>query len=382
MLLEEHAVKQLLIDGGIVVPRGRLAESPEQANLSARQLGVPVVVKAQITVGGRGKAGGIRFADRPEDAGAVATQMLGSTLRGHLVAQVLVEERIPIVRELYTAILDDTARKCPLLLFASEGGMDIEEIHAARPDKVMIAPLDIRRGLDEPCARELLRSTGTENDTSDLVADFLVRLYRLYRKLDAELLEINPLALTACGELVAVDCKLVIDDSALPRHPRLPVPRPRGTPLELRARAEGLLYVELEGDVAVLANGAGLTMSTMDAITFYGGRPANFMEIGGEAYKKAAIALSIVLAKPGVKALLVNLCGAFARTDVMADGIVKGWRELRPEIPVAFSIHGTEELEAIRLVRDELGIESYDDMDDAVRAAVHMARAGRREGRG
>jgi succinyl-CoA synthetase beta subunit len=204
----------------------------------------------------------------------------------------------------------------------------------------------------------------------------LLKLYAAYRKLDAELLEINPLALTDRGEIVALDCKLVVDDGALPRHPAIPRAKPRGTPLELRARGEGLLYVELDGDVGVLANGAGLTMATIDAVTFYGGRPANFMEIGGEAYKKASPALSIVVGNPKVRSLLVNLCGAFARTDVMVEGIAAAWQELKPAIPVAFSVHGTGEERAVSILRDQMGITPYDQMDDAVRAAIAMARKG------
>lgn len=374
MFVEEHPAKRLLTEGGIPVPRGELAGSPDKAAQIAERLQAPVAIKAQVPAGRRGKAGGVRFADRPAEAREATAQILGARLGGFVVEHVLVEERVSIARELYAAVTNDAARACPLLLFASEGGMDIEEIHAKFPDRIVMVPLDVRRGLEAPQAHSLLQRTLLPPPAQEAIGDLLVKLYRLYRKLDAELLEINPLALTAAGGLVALDCKLVIDDSAVRRQTQIPVARLQGTSLEMRARAEGLLYVELEGNVAILANGAGLTMSTMDAVTFYGGRPANFMEIGGDAYKKGEVALSIVLGKPGVKSLLVNLCGAFARTDVMAQGIVRGWQQLKPQIPVAFSIHGTGEEEAIRLVREQLGIEPYEEMDDAVRAAIDMAR--------
>jgi succinyl-CoA synthetase beta subunit len=374
MFVLEHLAKQLLTAAHVMVPRGDVAATPDEAERVAASLNGRVVVKAQIPAGKRGKGGAIQFAEGATAVRKAAQEILTSRFAGYAIEQVLVEQCIPIARELYVAILHDTSRKCPLVLFASEGGMEVEEMYEAFPDKIAALPVDIRRGLDPPQAYELVQRTSIEGDAQELVADVLVRLYGLYRKLDAELLEINPLALTTTGSVVALDCKLVTDDSALRRHAELPPPYRQGTPLELRARDEGLLYLELDGDIAVLANGAGLTMATMDTITFYGGRPANFMEIGGQAYTKAAAALSIVLAKPGVRSLVVNLCGAFARTDVMAGGITQAWRELNPQVPVTFSIHGTGQDEAIRLVREQLGIEPYDLMDDAVKAAIRFAR--------
>jgi succinyl-CoA synthetase beta subunit len=380
MFVQEHWAKQLLKEAGVTVPRGQVADTPDEAARVGASLKGRVAVKAQVPAGKRGKRGAIRFAEGPADVREAARHILGSTFASHAIEQVLIEECVPVARELYAAMVHDTSRKCPLVLLASEGGMDVEEIHAAFPGKVATWPVDIRMGLDMVQASALVERRAIESVARTGVADVLVALYGLYRRLDAELIEINPLALTTTGAIVALDCKLVVDDSALPRHPELPAAPPRGTPLELRARAAGLLYVELDGDVAVLANGAGLTMSTMDTITYYGGRPANFMEIGGQAYTKAAVALSIVLAKPEVRSLVVNLCGAFARTDVMAEGIARAWRELNPQVPVAFSIHGTGEEEAIALVREQLGIEPYDQMDDAVEAAVRFAHASHGNG--
>jgi succinyl-CoA synthetase beta subunit len=366
----------LLAAEGIVVPRGGVVSTPEQASEMAARIGGPVVVKALVPAGKRGKAGLVRFAGTPAEARSVSNRIFGAKLGEEVVEQLLVEERMPVAAELYAAILCDTSRKCPLLLFSTEGGMDIEEVHAASPEKVRTLPLDIRTGLNEAAARSLLEGASYAEPLRTVLATVLLKLYAAYRKLDAELLEINPLALTDRGEIVALDCKLVVDDGALPRHPAIPRAKPRGTPLELRARGEGLLYVELDGDVGVLANGAGLTMATIDAVTFYGGRPANFMEIGGEAYKKASPALSIVVGNPKVRSLLVNLCGAFARTDVMVEGIAAAWQELKPAIPVAFSVHGTGEERAVSILRDQMGITPYDQMDDAVRAAIAMARKG------
>jgi succinyl-CoA synthetase beta subunit len=240
--------------------------------------------------------------------------------------------------------------------------------------------VDIREGFALDAARALVGRSGLDAHLREPVADALLKLYARYRALDAELLEVNPLVVDGAGEVRALDCKLALDDGARRRHPELEAlaeasSRPTGTVLERKARALGLLYIELEGDVGLLANGAGLTMATMDAIVRYGGRPANFLEIGGEAYTQARPALELVLGNPRVKSLLVNFCGAFARTDVMTAGVVEALAELKPGIPVAFSIHGTGEEEAIRLVRERLGIEPYDLMDDAVRAAIATGTA-------
>jgi succinyl-CoA synthetase beta subunit len=208
------------------------------------------------------------------------------------------------------------------------------------------------------------------------IADILRRLYATYRKRDAELIEINPLALLDDGRVVALDCKFVLDDSAADRQAEIAKAAATEplTALERRGREHGLKFIELDGNVGVLANGAGLTMTTMDVVRHFGGRPANFLEIGGEAYTKSKAALELVLANPRVKSLVINFCGAFARTDVMAEGVVTAWQELQPDVPVFCSIHGTGEQEAIALLRGRLGIEPYDLMEDAVEAAVRAAQ--------
>jgi succinyl-CoA synthetase beta subunit len=299
------------------------------------------------------------------------------TIGEHRVETLLVEEQVPIAREMYAAVLNDPASKGPLLLFSAEGGMDIEELAATRPDALVRLPIDIRTGLDTTAVAGALPKD-LPCDRAELLK-LLERLYVVYAANDAELLEINPLVVTTDGRLVALDCKLSMDDSAIPRRTEI---AKAGTPdpltgLEARGKALDLKFIELDGNVGVLANGAGLTMTTMDAVRHYGGAPANFMEIGGESYTKAKPALELVLSNPHVKCLLVNFCGAFARTDVMADGVIKAWLDLKPKIPIFFTIHGTGEDEAIAMVRERLGIEPFDLMDDAVKAAVAAAQGGR-----
>ena len=346
MNFEEHAAKPLLRAAGIATPDGALARTAEEAGAAAGRIG-PCVVKAQVPAGKRGKAGGIKLAADPETAKTAANSILGMTIGEHCVATVLVEAQIPIAREMYAAVLNNPASKSPLLLFSAEGGMDIEEIAAKHPDALVQMDVDIRKGVDVPALEHVLpRIPGL--DLRALV-DLLTRLYSVYATNDAELVEINPLVLTRDGGLVALDCKLAMDDSGVPRHEALAeIGTPEAlTELETRGKALGLKFIELDGSVGVLANGAGLTMTTMDAVRHYGGEPANFMEIGGESYTKATPALELVLANRRVKCLLVNFCGAFARTDVMTEGVIKAWQTLEPKIPIFFTIHGTNEDEAI-----------------------------------
>lgn len=374
MNFEEHAGKAVLRAAGLAVPDGRLCDSPEAVRAAVVAIG-PAVVKAQVAAGKRGKSGGIRAVDGEEEAVAAARALLGMRIGEYRVERVLVEQRADIAREFYAAVLNDAASRSPLVLFSTQGGMDIEDIAVSHPQAIHRQVVAIERGFDADDARRMLSSAGL-GDLAPAVAEFLARLYRVYRERDAELLEINPLACLADGRLVALDCKLSVDDAALYRQPDLAAagaPEPL-TELERRGREAGLRYMEFEGNVGVLANGAGLTMTTMDVIRHFGGHPANFLEIGGEAYTKATAALELVLANPGVKSLVINFCGAFARTDVMADGVVNAWETLRPSVPVFFSIFGTGEEQAIRLVRERLGVEPFDSMEGAVQAAVEAAR--------
>ena len=375
MNFEEHVAKaNVLMPAGIAVPRGVLCTSAAEAEAAAGRLG-PCVVKAQVATGKRGKAGGIKLAATPDEAERAAAAILGMRIGDFVVERLLVEEQTRIARELYAAVLNDFESRRPLVLFSTEGGMDIEEVAQSKPNS-------IRRRL-----MEVDRTAGPEDFAATLadlglgageprIADVLARLYAAYRKCDGELVEINPLALLSDGRVVALDCKYVLDDAAIYRQEvlvKLAAPAAM-TELERRGAVQGLKFIQLDGNVGVLANGAGLTMTTMDVIRHFGGRPANFLEIGGEAYTKSETALDLVLSNPGVKSLVINFCGAFARTDVMADGVVKAWAKLKPKVPVFFSIHGTGEEEAVALVRRELAIEPYDLMEDAIRAAVKAAQ--------
>lgn len=373
MNFEEHAAKPLLASQGIAVPKGELATTPEQAAAVAARIGA-VVVKAQVPTGKRGKAGGIKLAATPEEARRHAGAIIGMEIAGHKVEKVLIEECMPIERELYAAVLNDPSSQGPLVMFSTEGGMDIEEVAARAPAKLYRRSVDIRRGFSRADAAALIQGLAL-GTAEDRVADVLARLYATYAAFDAELVEINPLVVTRDGRAVALDCKFVMDDCAIVRRSEI---ARAGTPdkqtsLEARASAAGLKYIDLEGDVGVLANGAGLTMTTMDVIRYHGGRPANFLEIGGESYTQAKPALELLLSNPRIKSLVINFCGAFARTDVMTQGVIEAIEALKPRLPIFFSVHGTGDEEAIRLLKERLDVTPLATMDDASKAAVMAA---------
>ncbi len=374
MDFEEYAAKPLLAAAGIAVPDSALAATADEAADVAARIG-PCVVKAQVPTGKRGKAGGIKLADTPDEARAAAEAIIGMTIGIHTVEKVLVEAQVDIGTEYYAAVMNDQASKGPLIMFSTEGGMDIEEVAADHPDKLVRLPVDIRDGVTGAAIDKMLTPLGL-GDRQAATSAALEKLYQVYAENDGELVEINPLVVTGAGDIVALDCKFTLEDSGAVRHGEL---REKAAPekltaLEEQAQAAGLKYIDLDGDVGILANGAGLTMTTMDMVRYYGGQPANFLEIGGEAYTLGKPALELVMANPKIKSLLVNFCGAFARTDVMAEGIVNAWLELKPDLPVFFSIHGTGDVEAVAMVRDRLGMEPYDKMDDAVKAAVAAAK--------
>jgi len=378
--LLEYQGKSLLSQGGLATPDGAVAGEASEAAAIAGALGGRVVIKAQIPTGKRGKSGAIRFADTPAQAQQAAADILGTPINGFPVAEVLVEQALPIARELYAAVLDDPASKGPLVLFSVEGGMDIEDVNASAPEKVLRLPVDIRSGLSPADTAAMLAGTNLTETEQASVGAALVGLYAVYLQVEAVLVEVNPLVLTDDARVVALDAKVTLDPGALARQPAEFLRSLASAPgaaevstLEDEGAQLGLQFIELDGNVGVLANGAGLTMATLDAVNHYGGRPANFLEIGGDAYTKATPALRLVLSNPNVHSLLVNFCGAFARTDVMTEGVVTAIEALRPEIPVFFSIHGTGEDEAVALVRDRLGWQPYEHMDDAVQAAVAAA---------
>ncbi len=379
MKLLEYQGKRLLSQGGLATPDGAVAGEASEAAAIAGALGGRVVIKAQVPTGKRGKSGAIRFADTPAQAHQAAAGLLGTPINGFPVTEVLVEQALPIARELYAAVLNDPASKGPLVLFSVEGGMDIEEVNASAPEKVLRLPVDIRSGLSPADTAAMLAGTNLTETEQASVGAAMVGLYAVYLQVEADLVEVNPLVLTDDARVVALDAKITLDPGALARQPAEFLrslesgQAAEESTLEDEGAQLGLQFIELDGDVGVLANGAGLTMATLDAVNHYGGRPANFLEIGGDAYTKATPALRLVLKNPNVRSLLVNFCGAFARTDVMTEGVVTAIEALRPDIPVFFSIHGTGEDEAIALVRDRLGWQPYEHMDDAVQAAVAAA---------
>lgn len=369
----EAAAKPLLTKSGIPVPKSFVVNTLNGVEKAAAALGGRCVVKAQVPTGKRGKAGGIKLANNVNAALKHADRIFNMEIDGHKVTRLLIEEAIPFETEMYAAVINDPVGKGPVILFSPRGGMDIEELTAKHPDTLVRIPVDIRKGPEPQVIADAIAKV-MRNGLPPTVA-FLARLYDVYRKYDAELVEINPVVVSRKGNMFALDCKLVVDDSALPRQEIAEIGSPEKlTALEEKAADLGLKFIELDGDVGVLANGAGLTMTTMDAIRHFGGSPANFMEIGGESYTKAKPALELVLSNPNVKCLLVNFCGAFARTDVMAEGVINAWQELKPKIPIIFTIHGTGEDEAIAMVKDRLGITPHDLMDDAVKAAVAAAK--------
>lgn len=376
MKLLEHQGKALLAQHGIRTPGGRVVTTADAAAEAASDFG-RVAVKAQVASGKRGKAGGVLVVDGADAAREAAAGMLGRELNGLRVDSVIVEEAVGIERELYCAVLPDPGSKGPVLLFTTAGGMEVEEVLADSPERMRRLPVDIVSGVDRADVLAWL-AADLESSAAEAVASTFIAMYDLYRTIDAALVEINPLVVTADGEVVALDSKISIDPSSHGRQQELidgfDTPAVEaGTPLEERGRAVGLNLIELDGNVGVLANGAGLTMTTIDVIRHYGGRAANFLEIGGDSYTKATPALELVLSNRNVKSILVNFCGAFARTDVMAQGVVEAIETLQPQIPISFTIHGTGEEEAIALVRDRLGVTPHDLMDDAVREAIAAA---------
>ncbi len=375
MNFEEHAAKPLLAKAGITVPESILATNAHEASAAGEALGA-VVVKAQVPTGKRGKAGGIKTATGSSETAKAADQILGMTIGDYRVEKVLIEQQAPIKHELYAAILNDADSKGPLLMFSDQGGMDIEEIAKNQPEQLLQHSIDVRQGLSANDAQALV-SPLVDNAIAKPLGALLAQLYQAYADNDAELMEINPLAILEDNSLMALDCKFVLDDSAIKRQQTL---AESGTPdqltgRELSAEKLDLKYIDLDGSVGVLANGAGLTMTTMDVITHYQGSPANFLEIGGEAYTKATEALKLMLDNDRIKSLVVNFCGAFARTDVMTEGVINAWQDLQPDIPVFFSIHGTGSVEARAMLKERLGMTSYDTMDEAIQAAIAASQS-------
>jgi succinyl-CoA synthetase beta subunit len=373
MKLHEYQAKEVFARYGLPIQPGTVIEKPEQvAGLGLRY---PVVIKAQVLVGGRGKAGGIKLAATPQEAEAASRAILGMEIKGERVGRVLVVEAAEIASEYYLALVTDRGARQVVAVASASGGVDIETVAQTSPEKIARTLVDPFLGLLPFQARALGRRLGFTSARLEEFTGIATALYRLYWAEDADLAEINPLAL-AGGRLLCVDAKLIIDDNALYRHPPLPASGDM-TPLEREAREHGLSYVELDGDIAVIGNGAGLVMSTLDLLAHFGGRPANFLDVGGGASAEAMrTALRIVQRKPGVKAGFINIFGGITRGDDVARGIIQD----RPRIPVSIRLTGTNEEEGQRLLR-EAGIAAVTDPEEGARLAVAMA-AGAARGRG
>ena len=377
MNFEEYAAKPLLRAAGIATPEGEVVTDPATAGTVAARLG-GAVVKAQVASGKRGKAGGIKVVADYDEAHKAAGQILGMSIGEHRVERLLVESQCDIAAEYYAAVLNDPESKGPLVLFSPFGGMAIEEIAIQHPDAIYRCAVDIRKGFRAADAERMLGPTPPSPGAA-AIGGVLEKLYQAYRDNDAELLEINPLVVTGSNELVALDCKFTLDDSAIKRRDELAARgvAERLSDMEAKAKELGFKYIDLDGEIGVLANGAGLTMTTMDVVEHYGAKPANFLEIGGDAYTLAKPALELLLTNKRITSLVVNFCGAFARTDVMVEGVIAAWKELDPKLPIFFSVHGTGEEEAVAMLRAELHIEPYDTMDEAIQSAIASGGADR-----
>ncbi len=376
MNIHEYQAKQLFARYDIPIPAGDVAETPAQAREIAQRLGVPVVVKAQVLVGGRGKAGGIKLAQTPQEAEEKAAQILGMEIKGLHVQKVLVDEAADIQEELYLGVVLDRGSKRVVLMASSEGGVDIEEIAAHTPEKIVRVTVDPFLGLLDYQARELAYGIGLDKGLVRSFTAIAHGLYRAFIEHDASLAEINPLVITGDGKLLAVDGKMNIDDSALFRHPELE--RMRDTAAEDEserlARAADLSYVELQGEIGCMVNGAGLAMATMDIVKLYGGEPANFLDIGGGAKAdKVAAALRIILRDPRVKAVLFNIFGGITRGDEVARGILAALREIDTDVPMVIRLVGTRAEEGRRLLADAQMI-TAESLSEAAQKAVAAAR--------
>jgi succinyl-CoA synthetase beta subunit len=353
--LYEYQGKQLFARYGIPVSEGAIADTPAEARAAAEQLAAPVVVKAQVLVGGRGKAGGIKLAADPAEAEQHAAAILGMDIRGHTVRRVWVERSSDIEREYYFSITFDRGAKRPLLMLTTAGGIDIEEVAASTPERLARLHLDPLIGFQPFHARRLCFDAGLPADEMRQAGDIMAAAYRAFVETDAMLVEINPLIVTPDGELRALDSKYTVDDNALFRHPDIAEMRDLAAlpPEERMARERGVTYVKLDGYVGILGNGAGLVMSTLDVVAGAGGRPANFLDVGGGAQADEIVtAMEVLLSDPNVRAVLFNVFGGITRCDEVARGILTALERLDVRVPIVVRLDGTNDVEGRRLLAE------------------------------
>jgi len=370
----EFESKKILKDYGIPIPRSEVAISPSEAEVIAGEIGKPVVLKSQILVSGRGKAGGILFADDAAEARKLAANLIGSIIKESVVSSLLIEEKLSIVEQFYASVAIDRQARRYIILVSAEGGIDIEEVAKDHPDRIFRYRVDPAVGFSESEALKMLDDFDLAKDDARF-ASIISTLYTVAMDKDAELVEINPLVRTVSGEYIAVDARIIVDDNAIFRHPEFEERYSAGvdaTPREAEAKKRNLAYVDLPGDIGIVGNGAGLVMATVDLVHYYGGRPANFLDIGGggdvEATKRG---LLLVMSKPEVKAVLVNIHGGITRCDIVARAVIEALRESSIKKPVVVRMMGTNEAEGTRMLH-QAGINNYPDMEEAVQEILKL----------
>jgi succinyl-CoA synthetase beta subunit len=377
--LYEYQGKELFKRFGIPVSEGRLATTPDEARAAAAELGGRVVVKAQVLTGGRGKAGGIKLAEDPDDARAKAEQILGLDIRGHVVRRLWIERASEIAKEYYLSLTFDRGAKRPLFMFTTEGGIDIEEVAESTPEKLVRLHVDPFEGFQPWQGRRLVFGAGVDDPNEQKqILSIIEKLYETFVATDALLTEINPLIVTPDGEVKALDSKVTVDDAALFRHPDIAEMRDLEAvpPEERAAREKGVTYVKLDGEVGILGNGAGLVMSTLDVIALAGGRPANFCDLGGGGDAEGVVdALAVITADPQVKSILFNVFGGITRGDEVARGILAALDRMPIEHPIVVRLDGTNAEEGRQILQEasppNLHVEPT--MLDAARRAVELA---------
>ena len=385
MKIHEYQAKELFKKYGVPVPRGEAADTAEKALAAAERLGYPCVIKAQVHAGGRGKAGGIKLARNRSEAEKNIAQILGMTLVSHqtgpegkLVRKLLVEQGLNISKEFYLAIIVDREREMPVLIASSEGGMEIEAVARNHPQSIFKTHVHPVTGLSACHIRYLAFKLDLSKVQQQNFSSLLTNLYDLFLKNDASLVEINPLIITGNDEVMALDAKITFDDNALYRHPDIAAWRDvyEEEPLEAEAAKYELNYIRLDGNIGCMVNGAGLAMATMDIIKFYGGEPANFLDVGGAtSVDKVKEAFKILLADKNVRAIFVNIFGGIVRTDLVANGIVYAAKGLDIKIPIVIRLVGTNEEEGMRILREsQLNFVTENVLADAVRRVVELAK--------
>ena len=379
MKLHEYQAKEVFADYGIPIPGGKVAATPEEAASIAREIGRKVVIKAQVHVGGRGKAGGIKFASSPEEALEVASDILSMEIKGLPVKKVLVGECLDVSDEYYLGIIVDRKSQKPVVMVSSAGGVDIEEVARETPEKIHKYAVDPERGLLPYEARELAFRIVPDGKLALKTAGVLTKLYNVFTGVDASLAEINPFVRTPADEMIALDAKINIDDNALARRPEIEKKRDLGAenPEEVKAREKGPSYVKLDGTIGCIVNGAGLAMATMDMVKRYGAEPANFLDIGGSSSpEKVTTAMEIILSDKNVKAILFNIFGGITRCDDVANGIVEALGNMQINVPVVVRLTGTNEDVATEILK-KVDVHPVSSMDEGVKEAIRLSKGGK-----